>query len=112
MAASRRAPDPNLVPIRVTRRFPTFHSGRVETWGAETLDGEWYFERFEEPGTPWGVYHRASVRDFSYRLPIVTLTTLRKCRIYVGRGWAVEDLNRLKAERAARKAAPAATMES
>jgi len=110
MATSRRPPDPNLVPIRVTSRYPTFRSGRVETWSAETLDGEWYFERFEEPGTPWGVYHRASVRDFSYRLPVATLPTLRKCRLYVGRGWAAKDLEQLKAEEAARNAAPAATM--
>ena len=26
---------------------------RRECWGATTTDGEWGFERIEEPGTPW-----------------------------------------------------------
>jgi hypothetical protein len=35
-------------------------SGRIlrrECWGAVTVDGQWGFERIEEPGTPWTVVH-------------------------------------------------------
>lgn len=30
---------------------------RRECWEAITTDGEWAFERIEEPGTPWIVVH-------------------------------------------------------
>lgn len=30
---------------------------RRECWEATTTDGEWAFERIEEPGTPWVVSH-------------------------------------------------------
>lgn len=30
---------------------------RRETWEAVTVDGQWAFERIEEPGTPWVVVH-------------------------------------------------------
>jgi hypothetical protein len=35
-------------------------TGRVlrrECWEATTVDGEWAFERIEEPGTPWIIVH-------------------------------------------------------
>jgi len=112
MAVARHEPDPNLLAIRVTSSYPTFRSGRVEPWSAETLDGAWFFERIEEPGAPWCIYHRASANDKTWPLPVATVTRLRDCQLYVSRGWAQECLERFKAEEDARNAAPAATMES
>jgi hypothetical protein len=36
-----------------TRGYATGTALRRECWGATTTDGEWGFERIEEPGTPW-----------------------------------------------------------
>ena len=40
-----------------TLRVRTGQPLRRETWEATTVDGEWAFERIEEPGTPWIVVH-------------------------------------------------------
>ena len=40
-----------------TLRVSTSQPMRRECWGATTTDGEWGFERIEEPGTPWIVVH-------------------------------------------------------
>jgi hypothetical protein len=40
-----------------TRGYATGTALRRECWGAVTADGEWGFERIEEPGTPWIVVH-------------------------------------------------------
>ena len=42
--------------------WPTFTSGpggrtRNECWGAASKSGAWFYERTEEPGTPWVVIH-------------------------------------------------------
>ena len=49
-----------LRPIKKSMATTLRHNGqplRRETWEAETVDGEWAFERIEEPGTPWIVAH-------------------------------------------------------
>jgi hypothetical protein len=40
-----------------TLRVSTGQPMRRECWEAVTTDGEWAFERIEEPGTPWIVVH-------------------------------------------------------
>ena len=62
-------------------------SGRIlrrECWGAVTDDGEWGFERIEEPGTPWIVVHFPRTD----RAETVTCTfgTLKSARQAVERG--------------------------
>ena len=52
----------NLKPITKTMAGTLWanNPGRVrrrECWEATTTDGEWAFERIEEPGTPWIVVH-------------------------------------------------------
>lgn len=51
---TRRPP----LPVTVTDRAPNLRNGRMETWAARSDDGQWDFERTEEPGTPWWARHR------------------------------------------------------
>lgn len=53
MAKPRRI----LTPVTVTRRLPSFRSGRIENWAAVSADGVWKYERLELAGTPWQVEH-------------------------------------------------------
>ena len=46
-----------LTPVAITARFPSFRSGRMENWAAESRDGVWKYERIEDTGTPWAVIH-------------------------------------------------------
>lgn len=46
-----------LTPVTVTRRYPSFPSGRVENWEAVSDDGLWAYLRQEISGTPWSVQH-------------------------------------------------------
>lgn len=46
-----------LTPADVTRRYPSFRTGRVESWEAKSRDGVWSYERLEIAGTPWQVTH-------------------------------------------------------
>ena len=50
-----------------------------ECWGAVTTDGEWGFERIEEPGTPWIVVHHPRTPE-AETLPcwFGTLTAVRQ----------------------------------
>jgi hypothetical protein len=94
-----------LAEIRRTRTFARLIRGgagktREECWGAETADGVWDFEREESAGTPWLVYHRPSVKDGSWTLPVVFCGTLRACRALVASGGADEELARRLAETA------------
>jgi hypothetical protein len=73
------------------------------------LDGEWAFERAEEPGTPWYTYHQPSIKDGSCRRAVSVQTTLRACRLAVGRGWAAKDLERVKVEEAVERTRAAGT---
>ncbi len=98
--AWRRQTDSALIPIRKTDFYPNLRTGRRECWGAETLDGEWSFQREESSGTPWLVRHRPSVADGSYDLPVLLCGTLRACRLAIGRGEAAEALRTRKRERA------------
>lgn len=49
---------PVTVKDRATHLRPDGTAGRVEVWSATSTDGAWSFERAEEPGTPWLVFHR------------------------------------------------------
>ena len=46
-----------LTPADVTKRFPSFRSGRLEAWAAESRDGIWRYARLEISGTPWVAIH-------------------------------------------------------
>ena len=46
-----------LTPADVTKRFPSFRSGRLEAWAAESRDGIWRYARLEIGGTPWVAIH-------------------------------------------------------
>lgn len=71
-----------------------------ECWGAETVDGVWEFEREDSPGTPWLIWHRASVADGSWAVPVMQCGTLRACRALVASGGAATELTVRKAEAA------------
>lgn len=69
-------------------RNRNLRNGQMETWEAFTADGEWHFERIEDVGTPWVIYHRPSgieVREF--------FGTLKACRKAVASGWAEQMVN-------------------
>lgn len=43
---------------RLNTRFPGIRVSRSEEiWSANSLTGEWTYERSDEPGTPWVVTH-------------------------------------------------------
>ena len=90
-----------LAEIRETRTAPRItRSGltRPECWGAETIDGIWDFEREDSPGTPWLAFHKPSVADGSYALPVMMLGTLRACRILAVDGTLDQQLAQRKAD--------------
>ena len=87
-----------LAPITKTVMFPAFRTGRLECWGAETTDGTWQFDREESPGTPWLTYHKPSVADGTWTLPVMQCGTLRACRALVASGGADQELARRKEE--------------
>lgn len=90
-----------LAPVRKTVMMPAFRTGRLECWGAETTNGTWSFEREESPGTPWLMYHKPSVADGTWTLPVMLCGTLRACRALVASGGAGEQLARRIAEKRA-----------
>jgi len=49
MTATARRHRRELTPADVTKRFPSFRSGRMEAWQAESRDGVWRYGRIE----PW-----------------------------------------------------------
>ena len=62
-------------------------TGRVlrrECWEATTVDGEWAFERVEEPGTPWIVVHFP--RTPQAETASCLFGTLKAARVAVERG--------------------------
>jgi hypothetical protein len=52
-----RRPRRDLTPADVTKRFPSFRSGRLEAWEAVSRDGVWAYARLEISGTPWETRH-------------------------------------------------------
>jgi hypothetical protein len=91
----------DLSPVTKTRfadRITRAGRAKRECWAAETVDGVWDFDREDSPGTPWLVYHRLSVADGSYTLPLTFCGTLRACQAYAGGGLADQELTRVKAE--------------
>jgi hypothetical protein len=57
---------------------------RRECWEATTVDGEWAFERIEEPGTPWIVVHHP--RTDRAETASAMFGTLKSARQAVERG--------------------------
>jgi hypothetical protein len=57
---------------------------RRECWEAVTAEGEWAFERIEEPGTPWIVVHHP--RTPEAETVTTWFGTLKAARIAVERG--------------------------
>lgn len=49
--------------VRITVRRPSLPSGRMEAWGAASIDGNWTYTRVEDDGTPWSVDHIPSGTD-------------------------------------------------
>jgi len=80
---------------RITRRGTT---PSPECWAAVTTDGLWDLQREDSPGTPWLIYHRPSVADKSYVVPVMMCGSLLKCREAITAGWADAALTRCKAE--------------
>ena len=90
-----------IVKTRMARRIIRGGNGlteRAECWGAQTADGIWDFEREDSPGTPWLAYHKPSVADGSYALPVMMLGTLRACRILAADGTLDQSLARRTAD--------------
>jgi hypothetical protein len=67
-----------------TLRVRTGQPLRRECWEAVTIDGEWAFERIEEPGTPWIVVHHP--RTPEAETAHASFGTLRAARSAVERG--------------------------
>jgi hypothetical protein len=57
MTTATRKPRRTLTPVTITRRYPSFRSGRIENWEAISADGTWVYRRMEISGTPWTVEH-------------------------------------------------------
>ena len=76
-----------LAEIRETRTAPRI-----------TRSGLTRPEREDSPGTPWLAFHKPSVADGSYALPVMMLGTLRACRILAADGTLDQSLARRKAD--------------
>ena len=59
----------------------------METWAAETSDGEWSFARLEDAGTTWQVTHKPT-----RTVVCECLSSLTDCRAYTASGGARADL--------------------
>lgn len=80
---------PNLTPADVTKRFPSFRSGRLEAWEAVSRDGVWRYDRLEGvPGTPWLVVHLPTGTEGNWH---GTLTAARRA---TADGSALADIER------------------
>jgi len=67
-----------------TLRVTTCQPIRRECWEATTVDGEWAFERIEEPGTPWIVVRHP--RTAQAETVTTQFGTLKAARQAVERG--------------------------
>lgn len=62
-ATPSRKPQVVLTPVTVTRRFPSFRSGRAEDWQAVSRDGAWRYDRLEIAGSPWMAVYLPSATE-------------------------------------------------
>lgn len=84
-------PRRTLTPVEVTRRFPSFRTGRLETWQAVSADGQWRYDRVEVAGTPWALVHvPTGVTDPGYG-------TLGDARAATANGSALAEVQRILA---------------
>jgi hypothetical protein len=44
-------------------RYRNFGRPGTQLWGVRSADGQWYFERLEQSGTPWVVMHSLTLRE-------------------------------------------------
>jgi hypothetical protein len=86
-------PAPPVEPVKLPRLGKVWREetrpGCWETVQAATEDGEWLFER---QGSTWAAGHLPSKTALKNRLG-----SLRACRLYVGSGDALADLERIQA---------------
>lgn len=87
-AAAIRKPRRVLTPADVTKRFPSFRSGQLEAWAAESRDGIWRYARLEISGTPWVVIHIPTGIEGNWH---GTLTAAREA---TANGTALADIER------------------
>jgi hypothetical protein len=86
-----RKPRRTLTPVDITSRFPSFRSGRLETWSAKSRDGLWAYERIEDTGTPWEITHVPSGLCTDW------YGTLSAARAATANGSALADIERQQA---------------
>lgn len=85
--------------MATTLRLSNGQPLRRECWEATTVDGQWGFERIEEPGTPWIVVYKP--RTPEAETASCTFGTLKAARQAVERGiqnW-LPSVNRAAHER-------------
>lgn len=85
-----RKPRRTLTPADVTRRYPSFRSGRMENWEARSRDGIWDYKRLEISGTPWVVLHRPSGLEGNW------YGTLPAARAATADGTALASIERIQ----------------
>jgi len=71
-------------PVRITEQHPSFRTGKVQAWAAESADGTWAYRRLELPGTPWEVEHLPTGTDCGW------FSSLPKARAATADGSALE----------------------
>ena len=80
-----------MTPVNITQRYPNWRGTRLENWAAESVDGEWKYERIEDTGTPWDVVHVPSGLSAGW------WSSLPKARAATADGTAMAAVERLQA---------------
>jgi hypothetical protein len=91
MTTTARKSPATLTPVTVTRRFPSFRSGRVEDWQAVSTDGVWRYDRLEIATTPWMAVHLPSSTEGDW------YGTLTAARAATADGSALEFVELIRA---------------
>lgn len=60
-----RAARAALTPFKVTERSRSTRSGRMETWEAESRDGDWRYERVDDERTSWRIVYTPTGQSVS-----------------------------------------------
>lgn len=82
-----------LTPVDITARYPSFRTGRQESWAAVSRDGEWRYERLEITGTPWAVIYTGTGDEVEGDW----YGTLAGARAATADGSAMDAVNRIRA---------------
>jgi hypothetical protein len=88
-------PTVPATPIEVTTSYPRLNprtgaraSRGFEIWSARSVDGQWTYERSEEPGTPWIVRHLSTGHEEFF-------ASLPKARHWTASDRALSDIRRV-----------------